>query len=211
MTVDPATHWDDVYRSRLADQVSWYQSTPERSLRLIGESPASVIDVGGGASTLVDRLLEAGIGDVTVLDVSGAALSLARERLGERGSAVSWVVADLLCWRPDRRRDAWHDRAVLHFLSDQRDRAAYVRLAAAVVVPDGVLVVGGFAPDGPDQCSGLPAVRRSAAELAGEFAPYFTLEHTETEVHRTPAGVDQSFTWVRLRRTDQPAPHPVIA
>lgn len=208
-----AAHWDEVYRTKAADQVSWYQPAADASLRLVTTSPVtagnddeygghrSVIDVGAGASALVDGLLDAGYRDVTALDVSQEALAVTRRRLGDRADRVSFVVSDLLAWRPDRSYHTWHDRAVLHFLTTPADRTGYVRLAADAVPPGGVVILAGFAPDGPTHCSGLPTAQRSAEQLADEFADHFTLEHTETETHRTPSGVEQAFTWVRLRRT----------
>ncbi len=207
--VGAARHWDEVYRTKAVDSVSWYQPTASTSLRLLhlsaapGDRPGSVVDVGAGASTLVDGLLDAGVTDLTVLDVSAAALETTRRRLEERparATGVRLVCCDVLDWRPGRTYDAWHDRAVLHFLTDPADRRRYVETATAAVAPGGVLVLGGFAPDGPTHCSGLPTVRRSAAELAGELAAGFDLEHAEREEHHTPGGDVQAFTWVRLRR-----------
>lgn len=195
-------HWDDVYRTRAVDQVSWHQHTPATSLRLIGPRPgpdSRAVDVGGGTSTLVDVLLRDGW-TVTVLDVSAEALGITGRRLGARAAEVSFVVSDVLAWEPEQTYDVWHDRAVLHFLTEAADRARYVELAVDTVSKGGAVVIGGFAPDGPSHCSGLPTVRRSAEQLAGEFAPCFTLEHAETESHHTPGGAVQQFTWVRLRR-----------
>jgi SAM-dependent methyltransferase len=195
-------HWDDVYRTRAVDQLSWHQPSPAASLRLIGPRPgpdSPAVDVGGGASTLVDVLLRDGW-TVTVLDVSAEALAITGRRLGAKTPEVSLVVSDVLAWQPDQTYDVWHDRAVLHFLTEVADRARYVELAADTVTEGGALVIGGFAPDGPSHCSGLPTARRSAEQLAGEFAPRFTLEHAETEAHHTPGGAVQQFTWVRLRR-----------
>ncbi len=198
-----AGHWDAVYRDKTADSVSWYQPTPEISLHLLAASPGeSVIDVGAGASTLVDRLLDAGVADLTVLDVSAEAIEVVRRRMGSAASDVSFVCADVGSWQPARTYDAWHDRAVLHFLTDTEDRARYVRTAGAAVRPGGRAVLGVFAEDGPEQCSGLPTNRSSAADLATLFASQFDLEHAEREQHVTPWGSEQTFTWVRLRRTD---------
>lgn len=195
-------HWDDVYASKQHDELSWFQLEPTRSLRLLASSgalPLSVIDVGGGESALVDHLLARGVAHVTVLDISARALHQVVERLGERPDLTE-VVADVVAWRPDRAYGAWHDRAVLHFLTDDDDRAAYARIAADAVEPGGLAVIGGFGPDGPESCSGLPVRRADAASLAALFAPWFDLEHTEDERHVTPWGGDQQFTWVVLRR-----------
>lgn len=193
-------HWDAVYRSKSAADVSWYQPEPAVSLRLVtaaAGTSAAVLDVGAGASTLADELVAAGFVDVTVLDVSAEALARARARLDDR---VEVVVADLLAWTPPRQYDVWHDRAVLHFLVAPEQQQRYVETAAAAVRPGGALVVGVFALDGPEQCSGLPTERYDAERLQQLFAPYFALVHSEPEVHTTPAGVAQSFTWAVLRR-----------
>ncbi len=199
-------HWDAVYRSKADEQLSWHQDTPTTSLRLIGPRPgpeSRAVDVGAGTSPLVDALLRDGWRHLTVLDVSAEALGITRRRLGPRAEAVSFVVSDVLSWHPDHAYDVWHDRAVLHFLTDAADRARYAGLAADTVAPGGAVVLGGFAPGGPTHCSGLPVARRSADQLAAELAPYFTLEHAETESHRTPTGTVQEFTWVRLRRNPE--------
>jgi SAM-dependent methyltransferase len=197
-------HWDEVYASKAPDEVSWFQPQPSVSIRLLEQaaSPgAGVVDVGAGASLLADALLERGWSDLTLLDVSAHALSVTRARLGD---AVSYVVADLLTWDPPRTYDAWHDRAVFHFLVDEPDRLAYAGLAARAVAPGGAVVLGSFASDGPEQCSGLPTVRLPVPELAALFAPAFALEHAEREEHVTPAGAVQPFSWVVLRRAQRP-------
>jgi SAM-dependent methyltransferase len=200
-----SAHWDEVYRGKPADQVSWYQPSATTSLRLLAPvlGPAaatrSVVDVGAGASVLVDGLLDAGCRDVTLVDVSEEGLNLARRRLGAR-AGVTYVVADVRTWRPGRTFDAWHDRAVFHFLTDPADQAAYVATAAAVVAPGGVLVLGAFAEDGPESCSGLPTARHSVHRLGELFAEGFEPDVGERERHVTPWGTEQSFSWVRLRR-----------
>jgi 2-polyprenyl-3-methyl-5-hydroxy-6-metoxy-1,4-benzoquinol methylase len=184
--------------------VSWYEREPETSLRLI-ESTASgtdleVIDVGGGASLLVERLLARGFSDVTVLDVSQHVLDEVRSRLGERAPRVQLVCADVLAWVPRRRYDIWHDRALLHFLTDPAERDRYVEVVEQAVRDHGTLVVGTFADDGPTECSGLPVVRYSADELASLFSGSFVLVAHERDEHVTPGGVVQPLTWVVLRR-----------
>ena len=213
-----AEHWSEVYQTRLAHEVSWYQADPTVSLRLLRSlrpRPMSVIDVGAGASVLVDALIDeaharaAGLDtpapdtpalDITLLDVSQSALDVVRRRLSGRDRGVTYLVADIVGWSPPRQWDAWHDRAVFHFLVDATQRAAYVDAASRGVAPGGALVIGAFALDGPQQCSGLPTARYDADGLAAAFGDAFTLEHTEREVHRTPGGADQAFTWVVLRR-----------
>lgn len=193
-------HWDRVYTDKPAESLSWYQQEPGMSLRLLrtwAPPPAAVIDVGAGASLLADRLLAAGWSDVTVLDVSAQASALLRGRLG---ATVRVITADLLSWTPDRRYDAWHDRAVFHFLNAGSDRARYLETAAAALRPGGALVLGTFAPDGPSECSGLPTARYTPAELAALFSDTFDPVDSDREEHRTPWGAVQGFSWVVLRR-----------
>lgn len=204
MRGDRRQHWNEVYGSRADDEVSWFQALPSTSVRLVGLATrghpgASVIDVGAGTSTLVDTLLDAGH-EMTVLDVSGEALATIAERLGPRAEQVQRVQADLLHWQPRRTYDVWHDRAVFHFLTAEADVAAYVQLAVDAVAPEGGLILGVFAPDGPTSCSGLPTSRYDASTLAEQFAAAFVLQHEERELHSTPTGAVQAFTWVVLRR-----------
>ncbi|HEY5180171.1 MAG TPA: class I SAM-dependent methyltransferase [Dermatophilaceae bacterium] len=216
MSTSAAEHWDTVYGTKATDEVSWFQRQPTTSQRLLTSvsSPSgAVIDVGAGASTLVDTLLDAGWSDVTALDVSAKALALVRDRVSDRVSeqphdlprerpgSASFVVADVLSWQPERTYDAWHDRAVFHFLVQRDRRDQYVATASRAVRSGGVVVLGTFAADGPTQCSGLPTARYDADALAAVFAPGFSLEHSEREEHVTPGGAVQPFTWVVLRRT----------
>jgi len=201
-------HWQNVYRTRKADSVSWYRPHLEVSLELLtwaGLSLASrVIDIGGGASTLVDDLLDRGLQAVSVLDVSAQALSVAQQRLGERARAVAWYTEDVLASRlPSGAFDFWHDRAVLHFLTHPADALRYAQTAARACAAGGYAVIAGFAPDGPEQCSGLPVARRSPEDIATLFAPAFVLVQSRAEQHRTPAGVEQSFAYALLRRVNQ--------
>jgi SAM-dependent methyltransferase len=202
-TPDLGAYWGGVYRDRGAERVSWYQPEPAESLRLLelaGLTPASsVIDVGGGASPLVDRLLERGVTDVTVLDVADDALRTSRERLGPAAGTVTWLVEDLLRWHPARRYDRWHDRAVFHFLTDHEDRARYVHLLDEALAPDGRVVIATFAADGPQACSGLPVARYDDAGLAAQF-PMLRPVYVGRQEHTTPAGVIQPFTWLVLSR-----------
>lgn len=195
-------YWDEVYSSKRADEVSWFQREPVQSMDLLrrdGRLPASVIDVGAGESVLVDHLLDGGVEDVTLLDVSGEALQRTVERLGNPPS-VRTVVADVTTWRPERQYAAWHDRAVLHFLTDEAERQAYARVAAAAVQPGGSAVIGVFACDGPDSCSGLPVQRFDVDGLVALLGDDFELERVGDEHHVTPWGSDQHFVWVAMRR-----------
>lgn len=196
-------HWDDRYRTIGTTAVSWYQERPDISLDLLAEarvgSHDSVIDVGGGASTLVDHLVKAGSRDVAVLDVSAVALEAARARLGDP-PGVTWIRSDLLTWEPARRWAVWHDRAVLHFLVEDADRARYVALLRRALEPNGVFVIGTFAEDGPTHCSALPVRRYGQGDLVALLGDVEVIAQRH-QVHRTPGGDDQPFNWVagRLR------------
>ena len=203
--MDPKTHWEAVYRTKDVHEVSWFQSEARRSLDLISRvSPdrsAPIIDVGAGASVLVDDLLAAGYLDVSVLDVSEAALEISRGRLGTDAAKVKWMRADVRRAQLDEGAYAvWHDRAVFHFLTDAADRAAYVEQVRRAVKPGGYVLVATFAEDGPEYCSGLPVVRYSAEGLHSEFGTDFQLVRSEHEDHRTPAGGEQSFLYCLCRR-----------
>jgi SAM-dependent methyltransferase len=198
-------HWEAVYTGRPSDEVSWYQARPEVSLRLVTAAcpgRGALVDVGAGASLLAVALLDEGWSDVTVLDLSTTALAQVRDRLAGR-PGIAFVVADLLEWQPERAYDVWHDRAVLHFLTAEADRARYAATAARAVAPGGAAVIGAFALDGPESCSGLPTLRYDAQGLVAVLGPGWALEHTEREEHVTPGGAVQSFTWAVLRRTGQ--------
>lgn len=199
------SHWEGVYASRQPTEVSWYQAEPTRSLQLLRDAGAgpdtAVIDIGGGDSTFVDGVLAAQLGRVTVLDISGAALSRAQARLGARASEVSWIEADVTRVQlPAQAFDVWHDRAVFHFLTRAEDRARYVATAAAALRPGGTLLISTFALEGPTRCSGLEVARYGPAELAWEFGEAFALERSFADVHRTPSGAEQRFTVAVLRR-----------
>jgi len=197
-------HWQGVYGSRREDEVSWFEESPAVSLELMaaaGTDPlARVIDIGGGASRLVDRLLEAGYEHVTVLDLSESALSVSRARLGERAGRVRWLAADVVLWSPDSEYDLWHDRAVFHFLTEGSDRAAYVSNLSRALASGGHAIIGTFAEDGPTRCSGLPVVRYSATTLSAELGPDFELLASRAHSHMTPWQSVQSFQFSLFRR-----------
>lgn len=205
MAQNPETHWQSIYRTRTADTVSWYQQRPTRSVALIAATgvakEAAVIDVGGGASVLVDQLLANGYTDVTVLDVATAALDAARGRLGTQAKKVTWVAADVLDWRSERTYALWHDRAVFHFLTDRADRERYVDTLKRALMPGGHVVMATFSLRGPEKCSGLPVVRHDAASLSAALGVDFDLMEERLEDHVTPSGVTQNFIWCRFRRT----------
>ena len=202
--MDRQAHWQGVYETKAETEVSWYQDHPAASLALIRASglgrDARIIDVGGGAARLVDHLLDEGWRALAVLDIAPAALERARRRIGLRADAVEWLVADVTRWRPSTGFDLWHDRAVFHFLTEADDRAAYAATLAATVAGGGQAIIGTFAPDGPERCSGLPIRRYDADGLAAEFAPHFQLVEARREEHLTPAGKVQRFQFARFRR-----------
>jgi len=203
--MDSKTHWETVYSSKSTEAVSWFQPHADLSLNLIKATGvgrgAAIIDVGGGASTLVDDLVAEGYADLTVLDLSAAALKAARKRLGAEADRVCWLEADITkAALPASRYDIWHDRAVFHFLTAPADRAAYVRTVLRAVRPGGHVIVATFAEDGPLQCSGLPVMRYRADELHDQFGEAFTLIQHQKEEHHTPFGTVQQFVYCYCRR-----------
>jgi trans-aconitate methyltransferase len=194
-----AQHWDDVYDRAGEDRVSWYQPDATVSVSLIAAAGPvrSVVDIGGGASVLVDELLATGVPDITILDLSRHALDIARQRLGPRADNVDWLNQDVRHWNPTRRFDLWHDRAVFHFLTEPADRDAYRSTLRRALNPDGHVVIGTFAADGPTHCSGLPVARYDPAALAVQF-PDLTVVATRRVEHLTPTGGIQPFTWLLL-------------
>lgn len=197
-------HWEGVYDAKQFTEVSWYQPVPDVSLKQIlatgVERNDAIIDVGGGASTLVDHLLDLGFLDVTVLDISGAALEQARNRLGARAGDVNWVVADITAFATEKKFRLWHDRAVLHFLTDAADRERYVESLKHALLPGGHLVLSTFGPDGPRKCSGLEVRRYTLDRMRDLLGPEFELTHHVLEDHRTPLGAAQQFlhsSWTR--------------
>jgi len=197
--VDRRQHWEKVYGNREADQVSWFQLHAASSLRLIegcADKDAYIIDVGGGASVLVDNLLDAGYRNLTVLDLAESALAASRARLGARAQSVQWIAADITrADLPAARYDVWHDRAVFHFLTDPADRARYVAQVLKSVKSGGHVIVAAFGPGGPLQCSGLDVMRYAPDALHAEFGAPFRLLGHQTETHRTPAGQEQEFVY----------------
>jgi ubiquinone/menaquinone biosynthesis C-methylase UbiE len=198
--MDGKAHWERVYTTRSAREVSWYQPHADQSLELIRSvasgNPCRVIDVGGGASTLVDDLLALGAFDVSVLDISETALQVARDRLGRSQQQVHWLAGDIESIDlPRAAYDVWHDRAVFHFMTTAEQRAAYVAQVRRAVRPGGHVIVAAFGPDGPLQCSGLPVMRYSPEELHDQFGGAFDLVEHKSEAHRTPAGKLQQFVY----------------
>jgi ubiquinone/menaquinone biosynthesis C-methylase UbiE len=208
------THWQRVYAEKAPTAVSWYQAVPAMSLALIesvgaqrsAAGPLRVIDVGGGASTLVDHLLKRAETEVRVADIAAAAIEHARLRLGAEAAArVRWIESDVtgpMDAVADGWADVWHDRAVFHFLTTPQDRLAYARNLARVLKPDGTAIIAAFAPDGPEKCSGLTVQRHDAASIAAELSSagrMFTLVDEQREEHTTPWGSTQRFVYAVLR------------
>jgi trans-aconitate methyltransferase len=197
-------HWEKVYATKAENEVSWFQDDPAPSRALIariGATAAStIIDIGGGASRLVDNLIDSGFADVTVLDLSGAALDAAKARLGDRAAVVRWIVADVTAWQPAKPFDFWHDRAAFHFLTREDQRAAYIARLRQALKVGGHAIIATFAPDGPERCSGLPVVRYDSATLGRTLGPTFALIDSRRHEHVTPWGSTQAFQFSVFRR-----------
>jgi SAM-dependent methyltransferase len=195
-------HWDRQYSGAGATGVSWYQPEPAMSLALVDRldvpKSAPVIDVGGGASFLVDRLVARGYTDLTILDVSSTALEIARRRLGDAAPA-RWLHEDILTWQPEHQYALWHDRAVFHFLTNAKERAKYLTVMRQALGDAGALIIATFASDGPERCSGLPVARYDAIDLE-QLLDGFTLVESSREEHVTPGGTVQPFTWIAAYR-----------
>ena len=192
-------HWQRVYRRAASHEVSWYEPVPERSLELILATgvprDAPVLDVGGGASTLVDHLLNENFSDLTVLDIAASSLATARDRLGPAALRVQWIEADITAFHPLRRYALWHDRAVFHFLIDPAERDRYLDVLRAALAASGHLVLATFGPEGPTRCSGLDVRRYSAEEIGALLGPDFHLRRSRLEDHITPEGQRQQFQY----------------
>lgn len=208
MTTTPgsADYWDHRYESIGATNVSWFQATPQPSLEAIAalgvSTSAAIVDVGGGASTLVDELLARGFADITVIDLSQRALDTAAARLASNPhvGSVAFIRTDIREWQPDRDFDLWHDRAAYHFLTDPTDQRRYWELVSEHLRPGGHVIIATFAEDGPEMCSGLPVQRNSPEQLLAAMGGNFTKVSTQRETHTTPSGGQQRFVWVTARR-----------
>lgn len=199
-----SVHWDGIYQGKGDREVSWFELNPAISLDLIRRhadpAASSLIDIGGGASRLVDVLLAEGMRDISVLDLSAAALDVSKARLGPAADKVEWIVEDVTRWRPCRTYGFWHDRAAFHFLTGQADRAAYIERLRDAVGPGGYAIIATFAVDGPEKCSGLPVRRYDSEDIAKLLAPSFRLAEKLRHVHTTPGGSKQSFQFSLLQR-----------
>ncbi len=199
-------HWQNVYQKKGERDVSWFQESPTISLDLIRAtgvgSDASIIDVGGGASRLVDALISEGFRSITVLDLSEKALSMTRDRLGAQAERANWIAADVTTWQPTQTYDVWHDRAAFHFLMEPNDRTAYAECVWKAVRPGGHVIIGTFALDEPERCSGLPIVRHNAASLGDMLGSSFRLVETRRHDHQTPSGTIQRFQFSSFVRAN---------
>ena len=197
-------HWQLVYKEKGENQVSWFQERPNISLELIeavrADRSSAMIDIGGGASRLVDALVEKSYRDLTVLDPSESAVSITKMRFGERAAMVKWIAADVTRWEPPRSYDLWHDRAAFHFLTEASDRTAYIDRLTKAVRPGGHAIIGTFALDGPERCSGLPVVLYDAAQLSATLTPSFALVDMRRDDHKTPWGAIQHFQFSVFKR-----------
>jgi ubiquinone/menaquinone biosynthesis C-methylase UbiE len=202
--MNPRDHWEAVYRSKAANQVSWYRPHLEVSLELIKraaiDSDAAILDVGGGESTLVDDLMASGYRNISVMDISETALKVTKKRLGAVAEGVRWIAGDVTALLlPQHSVDVWHDRAVFHFLMAAEDRAAYVRNVLHCVRPGGHVIIGSFGPEGPERCSGLAVARYDCGSLQRVFGRSFLMVETREELHVTPGSDTQQFVYSRLR------------
>jgi 2-polyprenyl-3-methyl-5-hydroxy-6-metoxy-1,4-benzoquinol methylase len=197
-------HWQTVYQEKGEHQVSWFQEQPGISWDLISDvgtkTDSAIIDIGAGASRLVDALVDNSYRDLTVLDLSESAISIAKQRLGTRAAGVSWIVADVTQWQPRRQYDLWHDRAAFHFLTESADQNAYSERLTKALRPGGHAIIGTFALDGPERCSGLPVVRYDSAHLSITLGHGFALIAERRHDHKTPWGAIQRFQFSVFRR-----------
>ena len=202
--IDKSSFWNNVYSTKGETNVSWFQHNPEPSLEFIRryapDRSAAIIDIGGGASRLVDHLWADGFHTLTVLDISSEALALARARMGDYAGSIKWIVSDATKWQPDGVYDLWHDRAVFHFLTGRDDQSAYIRNLKRALKIGGYLVIGTFALDGPEKCSGLPVMRHSSQTLQNLLGSEFELIDSRTHDHQTPFQSIQSFQYCVFKR-----------
>jgi len=202
--IDRKMHWEKVYSEKQSTEVSWYQQQPEQSLNLIKttgvKKQASIIDIGGGASRLIDYLLVAGYKNLSVLDISHHAIQLAKSRLGDDARMVKWVELDILKFNTDQRFTVWHDRAVFHFLTEEKDRMQYIDVMKHALDIGSFIIIATFSDNGPKQCSGLDVMHYSPEKLSAVLGSSFQLLDSHTENHVTPGGTEQSFIYCRYIR-----------
>ena len=197
-------YWDNIYKSKSETDVSWFQGVPKKSLELISEvnlnPDDSIIDIGGGDSHLVDHLLDNGFKNLSVLDISSAALKRAKERLGEKAGQVKFIASDITKFQPTEKYKLWHDRATFHFLTKAEDVKAYLEIANRAIADDGYLIVSTFSKTGPEKCSGLPITQYSDADLKLLFETYFSNIKCFEDTHQTPWGTGQNFVYCGFKK-----------
>jgi 2-polyprenyl-3-methyl-5-hydroxy-6-metoxy-1,4-benzoquinol methylase len=201
---DRKKHWEQIYQTKQLNEVSWYEPTPETSLAFFRQFnvplEAKIIDIGGGDSLLVDHLLERGYKDITVLDISEAAIGRAKQRLGDKAGAVKWIVADAAKFQAAEKYDFWHDRAAFHFLTEEQEISAYLDTAQASIQPEGVLVIGTFSEQGPRKCSGIEIRQYSENSMTERLRAFFEKIKCITLDHATPFGTLQNFVFCSFRK-----------
>tara|TARA_R110001599_G_scaffold115567_1_gene282386 strand:+ start:7697 stop:8317 length:621 start_codon:yes stop_codon:yes gene_type:complete len=201
---DQEKHWNNIYQTKELKDLSWFQSTPETSLSFFEKFKvpltAKIIDIGGGDSFLIDHLLDLGYTDISVLDISEAALNRAKQRLGKRGENVKWIVADAASFKPEEKYDFWHDRAAFHFLTEDNQVSSYIDIARENINPNGILVIGTFSDKGPKKCSGIDIKQYSETSMEETFKPFFNKIDCFTIDHKTPFDTLQNFTFCSFRK-----------
>lgn len=203
-TFDRKKHWEKIYQTKALEEVSWYQSRPETSLEFFRyydvPKTARIVDIGGGDSLLVDHLLAEGYQNISVLDISEAAIARAQQRLGAKAQQVTWMVADAASFSPTEKYDFWHDRAAFHFLTEESEVNSYIRTAQQSISPGGILVVGTFSEKGPDKCSGITVKKYSETSMSERLKEYFEKIRCITVDHQTPSGTVQNFVFCSYRK-----------
>jgi trans-aconitate methyltransferase len=201
--IERMKYWDEIYTSRPSNELGWYQQTPETSLSLIDslslDGKTGIIDIGGGDSLLTEFLLERGFADLSLLDVSENAIKRSRQRLGDVAERIQWIISDIVDFKPGRRFDLWHDRACFHFLTSEEEVSTYARLAQGAVNPGGHMILGAFAQNGPEKCSGLPVQRYGREQIEQVFSEFELLRDLHL-VHLTPSGGEQNYIFCLLKR-----------
>ena len=201
---DRKKHWENIYQTKELKDVSWFQPTPETSLDFIKQfnvsTTAKIIDIGGGDSFLVDHLLDLDFQDISVLDISVAAIDRAKQRLGERADKVKWIVADAANFKPTEKYDFWHDRAAFHFLTDEQEISNYLETAQKSINPTGVLIIGTFSEQGPKKCSGIEIKQYSETTMTNRLKMYFEKIKCLTVDHKTPSNTIQNFVFCSFRK-----------
>lgn len=202
--MDKKTHWETIYQTKELENVSWYQPKPQTSIDLIEKAARSsedaIIDIGGGDSFLAEHLLDLGFTNITVLDISSAAIERAKVRMGERASRVKWIVSDILAFHPTEKYAIWHDRAAFHFINQAEEIEQYVEKASASLRTNGELIIGTFSVDGPLKCSGIDITQYSERSLEKTFDPHFRLESTLRVDHPTPFDTVQNFVFGTFKK-----------